>query len=568
MGQPNNHNQVINLGRHEKVMEIALRRGFLWPSYEIYGGSSGFYDYGPLGAALRKNILDIWREFYCVREGFFEISSPTIGPEEVYIASGHVKSFVDPTVECKKCGEVYRADHLVREVLGMETDGLTTDELNRHIEGIKCQKCGGGFGEVWTYNLMFRTHIGPGEKKVGYLRPETAQGMFILFNRLYGFYRKKLPFGVAQIGRAYRNEISPRQGVIRLREFTQAELEIFVSPGEKTHKDFGKVSGDSLRLVPRDGSEIEISAGEAVSRDIIAHELLSYHLILTKNFLECVGIPREKIRFRQHLKTEMAHYAADCWDAEVCTDRFGWVEVVGIADRTDYDLKAHESQSGVELKSFTPFDSPKFYRKKIVVPDMAKIGPDFKGRAGQIVERLKGLGEDEIAAFDEEGYIEFDGIRLDRNYVSIKEVEEKVTGEKITPHVIEPSFGIDRIIYCLLEAAYNERDGRNVLSFKPRVAPIQVGVFPLVAKDELTAVARKIYSKLRGEGYYTVYDESDSIGRRYSRIDEIGVPFAVTVDFDTLKDDTVTVRERDSTNQTRVKIGELKDKLTIGKMFP
>lgn len=550
------------MDRHEKVMELALRRGFLWPSYEIYGGASGFYDYGPLGATLKKKIEDLWRRFYCVQEGFLEISSPTVGPEEVFIASGHVSNFVDPMVECQKCHEAFRADHLVKGSLEVRTDGLSYKELARLIEdnNMKCPECGGKLGEVWSYNLMFKTHIGPGSRKVGYLRPETAQGMFVLFNRLYAFYRKRLPFGVAQIGRAYRNEISPRQGVIRLREFTQAEVEIFVHPLQKVHKDFVKYAGDELLLMTRGGEERRIAAREAVGA-IVAHELLCYHLALTQRFLQEAGIPGERIRFRQHLKTEMAHYAADCWDAEVFTERFGWIEVVGIADRTDYDLLAHQKASNAELAAFIHYETPRLVKKKMLEPNMVRMGPQFKGKAGKIIEALKGLGEGGVETFAKDGQVtlELDGERvvLGKEYLGLKEVEERVVGEKVVPHVVEPSYGMDRILYCVLEAAYLEREGRTIMTFKNAVAPVEVAVFPLVQKGELTEYALRIVDVLKGEGLMVIYDEGDSIGRRYARVDEAGVPYALTVDLDSLKDDKVTVRERETARQVRVETKSL-----------
>lgn len=548
---------------HDRLMELALRRGFIWPSFEIYGGASGFYDYGPLGATLKRNIEERWRLFYCVREGFLEISSPTIAPEEVFIASGHVSSFVDPMVECRKCSLPFRADHLIKASLEVKTDGLSYKELEKIIRehNLRCPECGGELGEVWSYNLMFKTHIGPGTRKVGYMRPETAQGMFVLFNRLYAFYRKKLPFGVAQIGRAYRNEISPRQGLIRLREFTQAEVEIFINPEQKKHEKFEKVSHETLNLVPNTGNETKTSARKAVEKKIIAHELLAYHLVLTKKFLADIGIPEEKLRFRQHAKTEMAHYAADCWDAEVRTQRFGWVEVVGIADRTCYDLLAHEKTSGVELKAFLTFSEPKLVKREVLEPAMGKLGPAFKEKAQRILEVVKNLSQQEIEFFKNQGFIEIkidnEKTKLDKNYLSLKLVEERVAGEKITPHVIEPSFGIDRILYCTLESAYAEEGERVLLKFKNTIAPMQVAVFPLVAKEELTSVANEIFKRLRSEGFYCTYDEADSIGRRYARVDEIGVPYAITVDFDGLGDGTVTIRERDSTAQKRIRVNEI-----------
>ncbi len=554
--------------KNERVLELALRRGFLWPSYEIYGGTSGFYDYGPLGALLKRKIEEEWRRMYCVGQGFLEISTPTVSPEEVFVASGHVKSFVDPMVECAKCGEVYKADQLIESATGRKVTGLPFAELDRIIEesGIKCTECGGSLSKAWSYNLMFKTHIGPGSKKVGYLRPETAQGMFTLFHRLYAFNRKKLPFGVAQIGRAYRNEISPRQGVIRLREFTQAEVEIFVHPKDKTHPEFKRYSAEKLILVPQGGEEKTLTAGDAVKLGIVAHELLCYHLVLVKRFLVTLGLPESALRFRQHIRTEMAHYAADCWDAEAKTDRFGWIEVVGIADRTSYDLSAHEKQSGQELTAFVQYEQPGVVKKRVLTPKMDALGRKYKGKASLLAAAIKGLGQGEIKAFEENGYlnIELEGatVRLGPEYAEVRETEEKIYGEKLTPHVIEPSFGIDRILYVVLENAYNERDERKVMSFRSNVAPIDVAVFPLMAKSELVEVSQRIVAQLKRANFYSIYDGSDSIGRRYSRMDEIGVPYAITVDFDTLKDSTVTVRERDSMKQQRMKIDDIINFLT------
>src|SRR3990172_4826101 len=343
----------------EDVLELARRRGFLWPSFEIYGGASGFYDYGPLGATLKNRVENIWRRFFVIGEGYMEISSPNIGLEEVFIASGHVSHFVDPIVTCRKCKEAFRADHLLKEK-GIETDGMTYQVLDEGMRKnrVKCPSCDGELSEINTFNLMFKTSIGA-SARTGYLRPETAQNIFILFNRLYEFYRKKLPFGVSQIGRAYRNEISPRQGVVRLREFSQAEVEVFVDPRCKDrHERFREVADVRLKLV-QDGSEgVELSAMDMVEKGVVAHQTLAYHLVRTYQYLIEVGIPKERVRFRQHKKTEMAHYACDCWDAEVRTERYGWVEVVGIADRTDFDLKSHMEKSGVDLSAFVRFPEP------------------------------------------------------------------------------------------------------------------------------------------------------------------------------------------------------------------
>jgi len=548
---------------HLKVMDLALRRGFLWPSYEIYGGASGFYDYGPLGTGLKNKIENLWRRIYCVEEGFLEIATPTVGPEAVFVASGHAENFIDPMLECQKCKEVFKADQFLEAETGRNVGGLPFSEMDAIVADNKivCPDCGGKLGKVWSFNLMFKTNIGPGSKHVGYLRPETAQGMFTLFNRLYSHGRKKLPFGVVQLGKAYRNEISPRQGVIRLREFSQAEAEVFVHPDEKTHPKFEKYANVELKLVPQGKEEIRITAKEAVEKGVVGNELLCYHLVLVKRFLEVVGLPEEDTHFRQHISTEMAHYAADCWDAEIKTERFGWVEVVGIADRTDYDLKSHEKHSKIEHKAFLPYAEPKILKRNSLVPNIAALGKEFKAKSKEMLEFLQQADEAAVKSFEENGYVDVEvqgeKIRLGKEYVEAKVIEEKVHGEKVAPHVIEPSYGIDRILYFILEKAYNERDERKVMSFSPMVAPLDVAVFPLMSKEKLIPVAEEIADSLRGQGLLVTYDDSDTIGRRYSRVDEIGVPYSITVDFDTLEDKSVTIRERDSMAQKRVKVSEL-----------
>ncbi len=554
----------------EDVIELAVRRGFLWPSFEIYGGASGFYDYGPLGAALKNKVENLWRKFFVVGEGYMEISSPNIGVEDVFVASGHVGHFVDPMVSCKDCGDSFRADHLLNEK-GIETDGMTYQELENELEKNKvtCPTCGGEISGINTFNLMFKTAIGAGDR-TGYLRPETAQNIFILFNRLYEFYRKKLPFGVSQLGRAYRNEISPRQGLLRLREFSQAEIEVFVSPDEKhAHKRFSEVSSVKLKLYPDGGKEAVMSASEAVSRGIVAHQYLTYHIVRTYQFLLEVGIPKDRIRFRQHKKTEIAHYACDCWDAEVRTERYGWVEVVGIADRTDYDLRSHMEKSGADLSAFVRFESAREVEKTILEPDMKKLGPVFRKDAGMVGEliqssdpaSLKGDGSLDIAV---EGKTQ----NIGKELFNVREVRVREEGQKIVPHVIEPSFGIDRIIYCILESAHREeeRSGeiRTVLSLKPEVAPYDVAVFSLVSKGGLDEKANEILEMLKRKGFLTLFDTSGTIGRRYARADEIGIPLAITVDFQTLEDGTATVRDRDTMKQERVKIEDLPKELIKG----
>ncbi|MEM2727439.1 MAG: glycine--tRNA ligase, partial [Archaeoglobaceae archaeon] len=539
------------------LMEMLIRRGFLWQSFEIYGGMAGFIDYAPLGNNLRRKIENIWREFFVIGERVAEIDTPLIGVEEVFIASGHATSFVDTAIECQKCGRVYRADHYVKEKLNLEVDA-SIDAIKEVMEvyDLKCE-CGGNFGEPFPMNLMFSTKIGAGKGKLGYLRPETAQGIFVAFRRLSNYFRDKLPFGVAQIGRAFRNEISPRQGVIRLREFNQAELEFFVHPAEKKHPKFVELEKDTLTLVDKFDKTHRITLKEAVEKGIIANEVLAYFIGKTRRFLLSIGINDDKLRFRQHKDDEKAHYATDCWDAEALMS-YGWIEIVGIADRTNYDLSRHANFSKVDMSVFIPYSAPVVVKKKKAIPKMSALGPVFKAKAKKIAEALE-----KVEVNSDEIEIEVDGekIKLGKEFYTIQEVEEEVSGERIVPHVIEPSFGLDRITYTVLEHSFDkdivEGEERKVLRLKRKVAPIEVAVLPLLSREPFTIKALEIVDLLRKSGFYTDYDDSGSIGRRYRRFDEIGTPFCITVDHQTFEDETVTIRDRDTTKQVRVKISEL-----------
>ncbi|NYT02329.1 MAG: glycine--tRNA ligase [Methanosarcinales archaeon] len=555
------------MDRYEQVTELARRRGFMWPAFELYGGAAGFYDYGPLGAQLKRRIEDAWRGFFVIREGFAEIEAPTIGIEDIFKASGHLSGFSDPLTECKECKEIYRADHLIKHIIEVP-DALSDEEIYQVFQDndIFCPECGGDLSTVYEFNLMFKTAIGPGNKHAGYLRPETAQGMFINYPRLLRYFRGALPFGAVQIGKSYRNEISPRQGVIRLREFTQAEAEVFIDPRDKTHPRFDEVKDIVMRLYSQAGQERgeveEMTVGEAVEKGIIAHQTLAYYVARTYQFLQAVGVARDRLRFRQHKADEMAHYAADCWDAEVLLDRLGWIELVGVADRTDYDLKSHMALSQARLTVFVNYDQPVRREKLVIKPDMKSLGPRFKGQAKAIAEALKSLDMKELKG---EGPIavQVDGetVEVERELVSFEMVEEEIRGEELVPHVIEPSFGIDRILYTVLEHSYYEEmveeEPRIVLRLLPRMTPVDVAVLPLMDRPELTAPAREILEALRSAGYLTDYDTSGSIGRRYRRNDEIGTPYCVTVDYETIEQGTVTIRDRDSMRQVKVKKEDL-----------
>ncbi|HJJ71403.1 MAG TPA: glycine--tRNA ligase [Methanocorpusculum sp.] len=556
---------------YEKVMELARRRGFVWPSSEIYGSVAGFIDYGPLGAMLKRRIENIWRNFYVVQEGYYEIECPTVGIEPIYVASGHVGGFSDKMFQCPHCQEFLRADH-VAEAFGIPHAGtMSKEELHDVLLDKECPACGKVLGdvEVFDFNLMFTTSIGPGGQRKGYLRPETAQGMFVDFPRLLRFYRDHLPFGAVQIGKSYRNEISPRQGMIRLREFTQAEAEIFVHPEEKDHPQFFRYADYSMPLCgiaqqEKDEPAIVRTMRQAVDEGIIANEYVAYYVAMTHDILTTVGFNPEKIRFRQHMPDERAHYATDCWDAEAFSDRFGWVEIVGIADRTNYDLKAHAAVSGQKNTVFVQYPEPKKVHNKAIVPNYGKMGPVFRGKAKAVAEAMAS------AEPTEEGIrVTVDGeeILVAPEMYTVKDEMVDVFGEDVRPHVIEPSYGIDRICYMVLEHAYSEdvADGetRTVMRFKNGVAPVQVAVLPLMARDGMDEIARKLVLDLQAEGLQTEYDDAGAIGRRYRRQDEVGTPFCITVDYDTKEDGTVTLRDRDSMKQVRGKMEDVVAKIPL-----
>lgn len=542
----------------QELLSLCKRRGFLWPAYDIYGGSAGFYDYGPLGAAMKTNIESHWRRLHVLEEGLQEIVSPVIAPEPVFKASGHLDTFADMYVECTRCGETYRADHLA-EGLCDNPAALKEEELGDLLRenDVMCPACKGEISAPKRFNLMFRTSVGAGSAKVGYLRPETAQGMFVNFSQIYRFGREKLPVGAVQIGRSFRNEISPRQGLLRLREFNQMEAEVFFHPDRKTWPRYGDVKTEVLSLVPDNCPPTEMSLTDAVSSGTIANEALAYFMWLTQRFAVDVGLDPARMRFRQHEKDEMAHYATDCWDLEAETG-YGWVELVGVADRGCYDVQAHLKHSGADLTAFELFDEPKEVTKEVVRPKYDVMGKLFRGDTKALAGAVARLPPDAVRDRDSVE-VEHDGRRVEvpSTCYEVAVVTEKTSGDKFVPHVIEPAYGVDRIIYTLLEHAYRVRDDHVTLSLRGLVAPIKVGVFPLMARDGLDDIARRLYDSLVGEGVVAYYDDSGSIGRRYARMDEVGTPCCLTVDYDTKDDGKVTIRDRDSAEQVRVKLDDV-----------
>jgi len=522
------------------------------------------YDFGPLGLELKNNILEVWRDIYKRGEGFVEIDSETINPEAVFKASGHVDEFSDLMTYCQVCKEPFRADHLARG-LHPNPDVLSASDLEALLQNkdVRCPECQGELGRVEEFNLMFKTSIGPGSSRVGYLRPETAQGIFVNYPLLYRHNREKLPLGVIQTGRGYRNEISPRQGMVRLREFNMMEVELFVDPEDKGWVRFPEVADRMLRLIPADGQEADLSVAEAVEKGIIANQVLAYFVWLTYSFLTRLGLDPARLRFRQHEPDEMAHYATDCWDAEALLS-YGWTEIVGIADRGCWDLSRHSQFSGVDMTHFKKFEEPREQDRDVIKARYKSLGPMFKAEAKEIAVAIESSSPDDVQ--DGHLLLQVNGRQVDigPELFEVTTVKEKVTGERVVPHVIEPSHGLDRIFYTILEHAYHHRqeDDYTVLRLKPEMAPVKVGVFPLMTRDGLEAEARRVHSMLNNAGIAAFYDDSGSIGKRYARMDEIGTPWCVTVDYETLEDGadtkgTVTLRDRDSTAQTRVRIEDL-----------
>lgn len=601
----------------DAVMELAKRRGFLWPAYEVYGGAAGFYDYGPLGAAMKKRFEDLWRHVFVTTEStpMAEIFCPRVTPEEVLVASGHVAEFTDMVVKCAK-GHPSRADHLVAGAGYTGNAGvLKAAELDEQIARLKakCPVCGETrFSGAARQNLMNQTEIGPGSGRVGYLRPETAQGIFTDYPLLFRHFRERLPFGVVQLGGSNRNEISPRQGMLRLREFSMMEAEVFYDPEAKTHPRFHEVRDRKATFVPNsDEKDHETTFGQAVAKGMVANEALAYWLARTQEFLLAAGMDPKRLHFRQHLKNEMAHYAADCWDAEFHSERYGWVECVGIADRGSYDLSQHAKHSGTDQvnpvtgatvrrpnQEFLRFvrapkqplvltvhdwvPTKKFFptlKQKAKAAEwlMAAEAPYAKeaARAGVTAADWH-LREDEWLLTEKAVATEpakeplhlklgAETLTVPAECYEVVTKEVTVQGRKVVPCVIEPSFGVDRILYALWEHAHEagEKNGEPYvrLRLSRKVAPVQVAVLPLTGKDDLPEKAEELQWTLRAAGLATDYDESGNIGRRYARQDEAGTPLCVTVDNETLADHAVTVRDRDTTDQVRVPIARLVEHL-------
>ena len=437
----------------DKILSLSKRRGFVFQSSEVYGGLASTWDYGPLGVELKRNVKEAWwRSVILERDDMVGLDAAILMDPKVWVASGHVENFSDPLVQCRSCNMRFRTDDLATE---------------------NCPECGGELADPRQFNLMFKTFMGPVEDTASeiYMRPETAQGIFVNFPNVVNSTRKKLPFGIGQIGKAFRNEITPGNFTFRTREFEQMEIEYFVKPGTD-------------------------------------EEWLQRWVRERFDWYVAYGIRRENLRLRQHAPDELAHYAKDCYDIEY---RFpwGWAELEGIADRTDFDLRQHQEASGQDMTYF----------------------------------------DDSAGEGEEPRYL---------------------------PYVIEPSGGVDRAVLAFWLDSYDEEPDpsskssdavRVVLHLHRKLAPVTVAALPLSRNEKLVPTAKDVYAKLR-KHFNTQYDDAQSIGRRYRRQDEIGTPYCVTIDFDTLDDHQVTIRDRDTMNQSRVPIADLvevlKDRLEHG----
>ena len=483
---------------YDNVMKLALERGFYFPSCEVYGDSqAGFWEYGPNGVSIKNKFLELWRQQLVRRDRMLEIDGSQIMSKSVFEASGHLGNFADPIVKCKECKSTFRADKLIVDASEVEIpESSDLNEFDNVIKekAISCPKCNGSLDNTKKFNMMFKVGIGP-EEEEAYLRPETCQSIFVDFPRLFKTMRGKLPIGIAQVGKSFRNEIAPRQSLLRLREFYQAEIEVFCNPNKLDVLDkFSEIENTTLRI-QNEQEVVTVTCKQAVESGIIPNKFVAYYLGLLSEFYEKTGIDMNKSRFRKLGEKEKAFYAEVAFDFEVETT-IGWLELVACNYSSDYDLSSHAKKS----------------KEKFEVMD---------------------------------------------------------NDEKVLPHVFEISMGIDRSLYCVLEHGYRDdkENERVVLSIRPYLAPVHVGILSLVKKDGLAEKTNDVYLNIKTK-FDSFLDHAGAIGRRYRRLDEIGAPFAITIDHQTKDDDTVTIRSRDSMSQDRVKIKDLEEILSKETRFP
>ena len=554
--------------RLDRLTSMMRRRGIVLPSFEVYGGVAGLIDYGPVGARIKRKVIDSWINHWTSGGDIVEIDSPTITPRSVLVASGHVGEFNDHMSECNSCQSVFRSDHLI-EGLHPNPDTLNGSDLDSIIlsNNVQCPNCNEfDWADARPMNLMFPTTIGAmSNGREAYMRPETAQGMFMLFPSLYRHFKQKLPFGAVQTGRGYRNEISPRQGMIRLREFNMAELEYFIDPLDPPTGDLERNTDEVCMIPDPEGGfpgEVYMKFSDAYGGGIIRHCTVAWFMLRTYEFLTGIGIDAKKIRFRQHAGSEMAHYASDCWDCEIFGE-YGWIECVGIANRTCHDLESHEAHSGTNLlRAWRQFETPKKITGEVLSPVGSVIGPVFRQRAGEVSSALSELEKIPSSFPFMLSLRDGSEVEITSDMATITKEDRNVHGEWFTPHVIEPAFGIDRIIWHLLDHSYVEdgkdEEGYVTLRLDGSISPYDLSIMPLFDKEGMGEFAKELFDKLVSlRGVQIDMDSSGSIGKRYARADEIGIPWAVTIDHTTLQDGTVTIRRRDDQLQVRVSSDDL-----------
>jgi glycyl-tRNA synthetase len=563
---------MAGIDKYELLSDLAKRRGYFWPSFEIYGGVSGYLDLGSLGTRLKRRIEEEWLNLFVYQHNFAAISTPIITPEKVFIASGHVENFKDLMVSCNNCHRHFRADQVIADAMPGRTDiateAMTAAEINSFVaeNQIRCPECGGTLTNAEYFSTMFKTNVGPYGDVTGYGRPEAAQGIFVDFKRVFETSRERLPIGIAQIGTVMRNEISPRQGPIRLREFTIMEMEMFFDPNQPECKYLNRVEDLELPLLLAKDREksspllTNVSPSAAVRQGLVRSEWLAYFMALSVRFVRSLGVPLDKQRFEEKLPTERSHYSAQTFDHQIWLDRWGWTEIAGHAYRTDYDLSAHIKATGADLSIFKPYPQPVEKTASVIVPLGAVLGPLLRDKARDVVDTLTTSNPTDVKkAFDSTGYFEVHGFKVLPSHIRFEERNVRETGRRVIPHVVEPSYGAERVVYTTLEYAYTRTKDRVVLKLPKHLVPIQVAVYPLMAKDGLPEIATEITDQMASDGLIVEYDESGTIGRRYARADEVGIPLSMTVDYQTKKDGTVTLRDRDSWNQVRNNWKDLPD---------
>lgn len=478
---------------YDEIINLATRRSFFFPAGEIYDNyPGGFFDFGPYGTALKRKIVDLWRKELVKKEEFLEIDGAIVLSEDVFQASGHLKAFKDPITVCKKCNSTFRADQLLEENVkgGNFKEAMSNEELTEALRKHKilCSKCKGELSDVEKASLMVKAVVGSSKNKPMYLRPESCQSIFLDFSKMFKTMRMKLPQGISQFGKVFRNEISPRQTLLRTVEFTQMETEVFFDPAKINEvENFDEIANYEIMVQRYNEKEAKpIKAKDLVKNKIVSGKLVAYYLARTQQLYEKYGLKKEKMRFRELDADERAFYAKEAFDFEVLT-AVGWLELIANNYRTDYDLKGHSEGSKKDLQ-----------------------------------------------------YCYEDG-------------------KKVLPHVWEISIGTDRTFYAIMDNSTIMGKEGFYLSLPKELSPVQIAVFPLLSnKEELVKKSRELYLSLKND-FDVFLDISGSIGKRYARQDEVGTPYCLTIDFDSLEKNDITIRDRDSTEQKRIKTAKIAD---------